>query len=178
MSVQFLLPSRSWFANETSQYGYGAVLIIGSNCNRSFILVPIVALAALLVGWINYHVLCASSYLHLNIQVYDYILCIPDSASGHPIWATDYLWSQSVQIAYIVESRWGLGTLLYLVCTYFPFFYLLMDMFGVCHLCISVVPCLIAWRLSWCSAEIFQPNASSTVWASDANIQTGLTPQS
>ncbi|OJA17355.1 hypothetical protein AZE42_09593 [Rhizopogon vesiculosus] len=48
-----------------------------------------------------------------SLWVYDYILCIPDSA------------------AYLVESRWGLGTLPYLACSHLPFAFLLLNMLQV-----------------------------------------------
>jgi hypothetical protein len=143
------------------------------SCNKSLIFLPIVALTTIWVSCRTYHVLCGDSCLHLNIQVYDYIICIPDSASGYFVWATDYLRSHLAQVAYIVESQWGLATLPYLACSHLPFGLLLLLMLGECQLCISVDSSLMV-----CFSEVVQPNASSTVWTSGANVWILLISQS
>ncbi|OAX31680.1 hypothetical protein K503DRAFT_59875 [Rhizopogon vinicolor AM-OR11-026] len=84
-----------------------------------------VALTTIWVGCRNYHVqVCGDSYLQLNTQVYDYILCIPDS------------------VAYIVESQWGLATLPYLACSHLPFGFLLLSMLEVVRPDASSTLCL------------------------------------
>ncbi|KAG1750147.1 hypothetical protein EDB19DRAFT_92623 [Suillus lakei] len=70
-----------------------------------------------------------------SLWVYDYVLCMPDS------------------VTYLVESRWGLDTLLYLGCSYLPFAFLLLGMLTV-----------------------FQPDASYTLCRSydEANLYLGF----
>ncbi|KAG1750145.1 hypothetical protein EDB19DRAFT_92408 [Suillus lakei] len=70
-----------------------------------------------------------------SLWVYDYILCIPAS------------------VTYLVESRWGLGTLFYLVCSYLPSAFLLLGVLTA-----------------------FQPNASNNLCRSydEANLYTGF----
>ncbi|KAG1750113.1 hypothetical protein EDB19DRAFT_89743 [Suillus lakei] len=48
-----------------------------------------------------------------SLWSYDYILCLPDA------------------VTYTVDSRWGLGTFLYLTCSHLPFAFLILNMFVV-----------------------------------------------
>ncbi|KAG1719162.1 hypothetical protein EDB19DRAFT_746573 [Suillus lakei] len=51
-----------------------------------------------------------------SLWVYDHVLCVSDS------------------VTYLVESRWGLGTLFYLVCSYLPSAFLLLCMLSEYHI--------------------------------------------
>ncbi|KAG1733627.1 uncharacterized protein EDB91DRAFT_1084354 [Suillus paluster] len=66
--------------------------------------------------WLNYgHVALTS------LWVYDYILFMPDS------------------VTFIVESRWGIGTSLYLGCSHLPFALLAVNMLALSLLVIAII---------------------------------------
>ncbi|KAG1750119.1 hypothetical protein EDB19DRAFT_90094 [Suillus lakei] len=47
------------------------------------------------------------------------------------LWSYDYILCLSDAVTFLVESRWGLGTLLYLACSHLPFAFLILNMLVV-----------------------------------------------
>ncbi|OJA10105.1 hypothetical protein AZE42_11859 [Rhizopogon vesiculosus] len=76
---------------------------------------------------------------------------------------TIYFASQTRQVAYIVESQWGLATLPYLACSHLPFGFLLLYMLALVQsdapstLCLSYVS-VGAWMVTMFFAECGSTN--------------------
>ncbi|KAG1779137.1 hypothetical protein EV702DRAFT_123246 [Suillus placidus] len=77
---------------------------------------------------VDHDALLGLNYIYvalITLWVYDYILCLPDA------------------VTFLAESRWGLGTFLYLTCSYLPFAFMSLNMLVVfqpdvpLHLCRS-----------------------------------------
>ncbi|KAG1748175.1 hypothetical protein EDB19DRAFT_247989 [Suillus lakei] len=77
----------------------------------------------------------------VSLWLYDYILCLPDA------------------VTFLVESRWGLGTFLYLTCSHLPFAFLILNMLDVgiltvvCAESIFILRAYAVWeRKRWIAA--------------------------
>ncbi|KAG2049279.1 hypothetical protein BDR06DRAFT_715856 [Suillus hirtellus] len=72
----------------------------------------------------------------------------------------------SDSVAFILDSRYGLGTVFYFTCSLCPSIFMLLNMLGEHWICIFILSSGCNVR----SAVTFLPGGSYTVWSNVANM--------